>query len=73
MDNCILIEVIDREIYTYLYDTVENAWNKVVEEFNEFCIENNLAPGYDCGISDVSLSAWANGSCCCVDWQVVEI
>ena len=73
MSKYILIEVIDREIHTKQFDNLDEAWVTVVNEFNEFVKDNGIDQGYDCEINENWLSAWANGSFCCVDWQIEKI
>lgn len=73
MGKYVLVKVIDREIYVYPYDNQNEAWDRVVTEFNEFCKENDILVGYDSSISYDTLSAWVNGSFECVDWQIHKI
>ena len=70
MSKCVLIKVIDREIYTEQFDSVEEAWSVVVQEFNEFINENGIYPDYDCQLNENWLSAWANGVFTCIDWTI---
>lgn len=73
MSKCILIEVIDREIYTELYDNVDKAWYALVERFRNFCAENECELEQDCNINYRYYNAWANGTFSCADWELKVI
>lgn len=72
MSKCILIEVIDREIYTYQYNNLDDAQDAMVTKYNEFC-EGNECDERDCKFNENWLTAWANGSYACADWQICMI
>lgn len=73
MSKCVLIKVVNREIYANIFNSVEEAWHVVVKEYNEFCEEQEIGFDSDCKIYNNELSAWANGWCECVDWKVFVI
>lgn len=73
MTKCVLIEVIDREIHTELYDNVNKAWYALVAKFRNFCAENECELEQDCNINNNWYSAWANGTFSCADWQLVVV
>ena len=73
MSKYVLVNVIDREIYVYPYDNLEEAWDRLSKEYHEFCEDNNVDMEYDSNISYTWYSAWANGSYGCADWQIRKI
>ena len=73
MSKCVLVNVINRMIYVEQYNSVNEAWTEIENEFCRFCEDNDLSIGYDCAISYNTLSAWANGSYDCIDWMIHRI
>lgn len=71
----VLVQVIDREIYTSFYHSYEEAYDMMKRQFDEEMEEcfSNYNPEYGEDYMMNGYSAYINGSYASIDWVIDEI